>query len=137
MASRPPARVRSSSPPPREKTIADGIRKWINAQDGCHARKTHGGAYGGAGWPDIVACVDGALLMLEVKRPGMAGATELQRRELQTWHNAGAVAAVVRSVDDARLLVQAQLKLDPRWDHPDDVRKKLVDQTSWEIRQPG
>lgn len=107
MDSRPSARNRSrTANAPREKSIADSIRKWIAKQDGCHARKTHGGAYGGGGWPDIVASVNGHLLMLEVKRPGGAGATDLQRRELRTWHDTGAVCAVVRSLTHAKVLVE-------------------------------
>lgn len=43
--------------------------------------------------------------MLEVKRHGAAGATALQRRELKDWFEAGAVSAVVRSLDDVKLLV--------------------------------
>lgn len=115
MEHRSRANVRPSGPPPtgaakaqapaREKTIVNAIIKCINQQPDCTARKTHGGAYGGAGWPDVVAVVKGTAVMLEVKRPGGKGATDLQRQELQRWHNAGAVCAVVRSVDDARRIV--------------------------------
>jgi len=103
----PPPPLRTAHPAAREKNIVNAILRWINAEEGCSARKTHGGAYGGAGWPDIVAVVRGTAVMLEVKRPDGKGATDLQRAELARWHAAGAVCAVVRSVDDVKLLVEA------------------------------
>lgn len=83
-----------------EKTIVAGILRTLNSIDGVYARKTHGGAYS-TGWPDIVASVRGRCFMLEVKRPG-GRATPLQRRELDRWSAAGAVALVVTSVDEVR-----------------------------------
>lgn len=137
MDRRSPARVHPLGPPPplkpasdvvaREGTISKAIVAKLRTIPCCSARKTHGSASGGAGWPDIVAVVDGHALMLEVKRPGGKGATELQCQELQRWYDAGAVCAVVRSVDEVMRLVELMRSqpLGP------GMARAVVDPESW------
>ena len=84
--------------------IVTAILGWLRRQPHTYARKTHGGPYSG-GWPDIVGCHAGVLFCIEVKRPG-GRATPLQARELDLWRRAGAVADVVTSVDDAKMLLR-------------------------------
>lgn len=92
---------------PTERQITTRIVKALNAIDGVYMRKTHGGAYGGGGWPDLVGVVRtkggvGAFVALEVKRPDQPyGVTMLQARELARYAERGARAAVVTSVDEA------------------------------------
>ena len=61
--------------------------------------KTQGGP-GRRGLPDLIGCYRGRALAWEVKVEGGI-MTPLQARELQRWRQAGALAAVVRSVEDA------------------------------------
>lgn len=100
---------------PLEKTIVAGILRTLNQRAGVYARKTHGGGYS-TGWPDIVVCASGRLIMLEVKRPGGPGqrpgqVTALQERELDRWEAAGAVCAVVRSIAEATAVVDGALDI--------------------------
>lgn len=103
---------------PSERTITTRIVKALNALDGVYVRKTHGGAYGGAGWPDIVgvarnAAGRGIFLALEVKRPGgKYGVTMLQARELARYDACGGKAVVVTSVDEAVAAVTEVQKWD-------------------------
>lgn len=87
-----------------EISIVRAILRYLNSLDETHARKTHGGRYA-TGWPDVVGAHRGRFLALEVKRPG-GKPTPLQVRELQRWERAGAIAAVVTSVDEVRALLE-------------------------------
>jgi len=87
---------------PLESTIVAAAVKWTNAQPRCWAFKTHGGMYGKAGIPDVIACIDGHFLAGEFKRPAPASSpvTEIQRRTLSALCDAGASTGVFRSVDE-------------------------------------
>jgi coenzyme F420-reducing hydrogenase beta subunit len=89
-------------PIPLESTIVAAAVKWTNQQPRCWAFKTHGGMYGKAGIPDVIACVDGFFLAGEFKRPAPAGTpvTAIQRKTLDAMHMAGAAVGVFRSVDE-------------------------------------
>jgi hypothetical protein len=93
---------------PLESSIVQSILRWLNKQPGVKAEKTHGGRYGKAGKPDITGCVRGRRFELEVKRPGNK-ATKLQMKTLQEWKEAGAIVAVVTSVEEAREILQEHL----------------------------
>ena len=88
----------------REATITKKILDHLKTLPGCYARKTIGGPYG-AGWPDIVGCWHGRTLMLEVKTE-TGHVTPLQEAELCKWKRAGAISAVVRSVEDVQQLME-------------------------------
>lgn len=60
-----------------------------------------------AGWPDIYALKDGQAYHLEVKMPG-GRATALQVHTLETLRAAGAVVAVVDSVEAALAAVGSE-----------------------------
>lgn len=86
---------------PLERTITDGIMRWLKAE-GYWAVKIHGAAYQTAGLPDIIAIdLKGRFVGLEVKRPIIGKMTELQRRTLENINLGGGYAVVVRSVEDA------------------------------------
>lgn len=50
-----------------EKDIVKAIMKYLKTVPRCFAWKEHGGMYGTAGIPDIIACVDGRFYAFEVK----------------------------------------------------------------------
>lgn len=83
-----------------ETAIKDKIMKHLKGLPQCYAVKIWGN-HTTIGQPDILACYRGRFLALEVKRPGEQP-TEIQRATLQKWADAGAVAGVVRSVEDLK-----------------------------------
>jgi hypothetical protein len=87
-----------------ERAIVRAILAYLNGQPGCLARKRWGGGMGVAGDPDIDACVRGRSVQLEVKRSGERP-TPLQLKRLDEWRRAGAVVAVVNSVEDVKSLL--------------------------------
>lgn len=89
---------------PREKSIERAILKFLNGLPRCYARSIHGSLFM-TGFPDIMGCLDGRMLALEVKRPG-GKPTPLQAAELDKWKLAGAVSGVVESVEDTRKLLE-------------------------------
>lgn len=86
-----------------EAAIVRAILNYLNRLDCCYARKTHGGP-SSPGWPDVVCVYHGQPFMLEVKRPGCK-LTDLQAHELERWARAGAVAAMVTSVQDVAKII--------------------------------
>jgi len=96
--------VAASKNVPLESSIVKSILKYLNTLPGCYAEKTWGGPWGNAGRPDIDGCINGQTLKLEVKRPG-GQLTKLQANKLARWKAAGAIAEVVRSVDDVKKII--------------------------------
>ena len=89
---------------PLERTITRSILRYLNGLEKCRAVKRHGNALQG-GEPDIHGCCHGRALELEVKRPGKH-VTERQKSALRKWETAGAIAGVVRSVEDVKQLLE-------------------------------
>ena len=87
-----------------EKDITKLIQKYLKSI-GAWEYKVFGTAYSRAGVPDLLVCYRGFFVGLEVKRPG-AKPTKIQEYEIGTIINAGGIAAVVRSVDDVKKVLQ-------------------------------
>lgn len=90
-----------------EKVIVKAILAYLKTVPHCFAWKEHGGMYGTAGIPDIIACIDGRFFAFEVKNE-KGKPTKLQQVTLSRLNRCGAVAAVVRSVEDVRALVEGR-----------------------------
>ena len=72
--------------------------------------KVHGSHFQRAGIPDLLVCYRGRFLAFELKHPtDGSGPTELQKRELLSLERAGAVAAVVRSVEEMDIYLDSCL----------------------------
>ena len=84
-----------------ERDIVAAILRHLKARPRCFAWKTHGGMYGTAGIPDIIACIDGRFYAFEVKLPG-GRLTRLQDVTLNKIKAAGGVAVMVTSVDEVK-----------------------------------
>ena len=88
----------------KETDIVKAIMKYLKTVPGCFCWKEHGGMYGTAGIPDIIACVNGHFYGFEVKidngRP-----TKLQEATIRKILAAGGTALVVHSVDEVRTAV--------------------------------
>jgi hypothetical protein len=87
----------------RESAIQQKILDYLRGLPECYARKIHGSIYG-SGIADILGVYRGRALVLEVKQDGKK-ATPLQARELDRWHQGGAIVGVVCSVDDVQALL--------------------------------
>jgi hypothetical protein len=84
-----------------EKDIVAAILRHLKSRSRCFAWKTHGGMYGTAGIPDIIACVDGRFYAFEVKQPG-GKLTRLQKIALGKIQAAGGMAVKVISVEEVK-----------------------------------
>ena len=53
----------------KESDIVRTILKYLKTVPNCFSWKEHGGMYGTAGIPDIIACIGGQFYAFEVKKP--------------------------------------------------------------------
>lgn len=88
-----------------EKDIVKAIMKYLKTVPRCFCWKEHGGMYGTAGIPDIIACVDGRFYGFEVKTE-TGKPTKLQEATIQKILSAGGSALVVRSVEDVKNIIE-------------------------------
>ncbi|MCK9479282.1 MAG: VRR-NUC domain-containing protein [Firmicutes bacterium] len=89
----------------KETDIVRAILKYLKTLDGCFAWKEHGGMYGTAGIPDIIACIGGRFYAFEVKLP-KGKTTKLQDATICKILKAGGTAVVVRSVSEVRAVFE-------------------------------
>ena len=92
-----------------EKEIVAKILRYLKTVPRCFAWKEHGGMYGTAGIPDIIACIDGRFYAFEVKTP-VGKTTVLQEATIRKILACGGAAAVVRSVDEVRAVINGSLQ---------------------------
>lgn len=95
--------------PVSEKEIVTKILRYLKTVPKCFAWKEHGGIYGTAGIPDIIACIDGRLYAFEVKTPS-GKTTKLQEATLRKILACGGTASVVRSLDEVRTVINSSLQ---------------------------
>ena len=84
-----------------EKDIQRQILKWLNSQNNIYAVKIAQGAYSQAGISDILACVAGRFVAIEVKRKG-GKVTALQRAFINKINSVGGYAFVAYSLDEVK-----------------------------------
>ena len=92
----------------KELDIVKAIMKYLKTVPGCFCWKEHGGMYGTAGIPDIIACINGRFFGLEVKTED-GKPTKLQEAAIRKILAAGGTALVVRSVDEVRTVINGPL----------------------------
>jgi Holliday junction resolvase len=89
----------------KESDIVRGILKYLKTVNGCFAWKEHGGMYGTAGIPDIIACIGGRFVAFEVKTP-IGKLTKLQEMTIQRIKDAKGEAYKVTSVDEVKMILK-------------------------------
>src|SRR5437763_14615445 len=89
----------------KEKNIENQIKRYLDKL-GVWYRKIHGSMYQAAGIPDIIACINGTFVGIEVKRPGGI-VSSLQQFNIDEIHRNGGVAFVAYSVEDVRRQLDA------------------------------
>lgn len=82
-----------------EKKVENKIKRYLDSL-GSYYLKVHGSAYQPAGTPDILACVGGRFIGIEVKKPVGGRVSDLQKLKLKQIENAGGVGIIATSVSD-------------------------------------
>ena len=95
---------------PTEKTITKNIQVWLKQQPGVFFYKVHGDPFQTAGLPDLILCVSGRFVGLEVKQPGKKP-TPLQTRTLEKIKEAGGASAIVTSLDEVKEIISTNFNL--------------------------
>ena len=93
----------------KEAAIVKAIMKYLKTVPGCFCWKEHGGMYGTAGIPDIIACINGRFFGFEVKTED-GKPTKLQEATIRKILAAGGTALVVRSVNEVRTAINGSLR---------------------------
>lgn len=88
----------------KEADIVKAILRYLKTVPKCFFWKEHGGMYGTAGIPDIIACINGRFYGFEVKTED-GRTTKLQESTIRKIKNAGGIALVVRSVDEVKAVI--------------------------------
>lgn len=83
-----------------EKRIENQIKQYLDSIGAWHI-KTHGNMFSKAGTPDIIACLRGRFVAIEVKQPG-GRVSPLQMAHIKLINQAGGVAFVAYSVEEAK-----------------------------------
>ena len=89
-----------------EKRIEHQIRQYLDSIGAWHI-KTHGNMFSKAGTPDIIACIKGQFVAIEVKRP-KGVVSKLQEAQIQLIKKAGGIAFVAYSVEDVERNLQKE-----------------------------
>ena len=94
-----------------ERDIVAAILRLLRETPYCFAWKTHGGAYGTAGIPDVIVCYRGRFVAFEVKTPS-GKLTKLQENTMTRIKNAKGQAFKVTSAAEVAAILK-QLEVDP------------------------
>lgn len=94
-----------------ERDIVAAILRLLKKTPCCYAWKEHGGIYGTAGVPDIIACINGRFVAFEVKTAGGRGTasgklTKLQEITIQKIRNAKGQAFKVTSAAEVAAILK-------------------------------
>lgn len=95
-----------------ERDIVAAILRLLKRTPNCFCWKEHGGMYGTAGIPDIIACINGRFVAFEVKTE-TGKTTKLQEITIQrikeakgkafTVRSAAQVSAILKELEDEAL----------------------------------
>jgi Holliday junction resolvase len=88
-----------------ERDIVAAIMWLLKGTPECFAWKMHGGMYGVAGIPDIIACINGRFVAFEVKTE-TGKLTKLQEITIQKIRNAKGQAFKVTSVAEVAAILK-------------------------------
>ena len=90
-----------------EKTFENKVKKWLK-EEGIYFVKIWGGGFQRAGIPDILCCVNGKFVALELKSE-TGKLSELQKYNLDKIKESGGVALCVRPSDfeDVKLVLNS------------------------------
>ena len=84
-----------------EKKVENSIKRYLDGLGAYHI-KIHGSAYMPAGTADLLACIKGRFVAIEVKKPKGGVVSPLQKLKIKQVINAGGISFVARSVEDVK-----------------------------------
>jgi len=85
-----------------EKRIENSIKQWLEANN-CWLIKVQGGSNApSTGVPDILTCIKGRFVAIEVKTP-TGRLTKIQQYQMDQINKSGGVAFVATSLADVRM----------------------------------
>ena len=88
-----------------ESDIVAAILRLLRKTPNCFCWKEHGGMYGTAGIPDVIACINGRFVAFEVKTE-TGKLSRLQEVTLGRIRDAGGKAYVVRSAAEVAAIMK-------------------------------
>ena len=96
----------------KEADIQRLIQNYITKEyPGSFSFKVHGNGFQKAGIPDLVCCINGRFIGIEVKQPGKeAELTKLQSLRIEQIRKAGGVGFMATSVEDVERELRRCLK---------------------------
>ena len=89
----------------KEADIVRTILRYLKTVPNCFCWKEHGGMYGTAGIPDIIACINGRFVAFEVKTE-TGKLTKLQEITIQKIRNAKGQAFKVTSAAEVAAILK-------------------------------
>ena len=92
----------------KESELIKKISDYLKSVPDLFFWKEHGGIYGTSGIPDIIVCIDGRFIALEVKTQ-KGKTTPLQNAAIRKIRNSGGFAFVVRSVEEAKNAIDSAM----------------------------
>jgi Holliday junction resolvase len=84
-----------------EKRVENQIKGFLD-KIGAYHRKTHGSLFSKAGTPDILACINGRFVAIEVKRESGGKVSALQKANIKMIQKAGGIAFVASSLKETK-----------------------------------
>jgi Holliday junction resolvase len=92
----------------KEASLQDRVLRYLRSlKPDVWAVKYHGAMYGTAGVPDILACVRGRFVAIELKTTTKE--TPIQRMQRQSIEQAGGVSFVAYSLDEVKAVIEPLL----------------------------
>ena len=82
-----------------EKQVENKIKKWLKKNNHWYF-KVHGGAFQKTGVPDIIACINGKFVAIEVKRSDGGIVSELQKAQIQKIKDSGGLVGVAHNMEE-------------------------------------
>jgi hypothetical protein len=93
-----------------ESGLQRRVQKALRAAfPGSYIRKIHVSEFAAAGTPDLICCIHGLFVGIEIKTPGRKP-TKLQEHEFNEIIKAGGIAVVARTPEDAVHLCRLKIR---------------------------
>ena len=83
----------------KEKAVENKIKKWLKDK-GYWFFKVHGSIFQPSGIPDILACINGKFVAVEVKRTKGGIVSPLQKAQIAKIKENGGIAGVATSMEE-------------------------------------
>lgn len=86
-----------------EKTIENDVKRYIENQGGWWIKIQGGSNNPSVGVPDLLACINGRFVAIELKRSSGGVVSEIQKEQIRRIKNSGGVAFVASDVGTVRM----------------------------------